>query len=1555
MQSPQSPTTPLRWTRLAAAIAGASALIVLLMQVFAPMRVARGETDATNTLQIDKSGPNTAFAGSLITYTIEVTNDTDSFLANGVVITDFWNTQIYSGDYAWGGDIIVASSTFTTQTLPVYAQFNLLPMNPGERGVITLHMVISPGGQPSYNPSNYVPIFKIEGNSVVVTAPNTSVPVNTDRVDTTIVGPVLRLTKTITPSGSAPKVRAGRLVTFTFRLDNLPDVNTTPATGIVITEKLPNGVMFYTASPPGLVTFFPATSTVYWNLVDPLPVSGTTWVTLTARVTPTVVGNSTINNGTTNCGAWSSELVRFALCDKNASFNTDDAFEKFTFTESPPPQSGTISKTFPDRVVTYTVYVYNPFPDPVSDMVVTDTLPTYNNIPTQTFQYSGLLSSGGGPPVEVSQTSRIIAWQLPEIQGWGVYTFAFRAYVPPQMRIDDNQPEKIYQNKLEGGANGVVIATNDGSHDDPMKVKVVPQITVIKTVTPSQQTFSYPATYTLSISNTGPTTIRDIYLTDTLPTNADCAFRWDEMLSGTPPYSTTTNRAAWGPFTVGPYSQLTVGTFQVVVFGRLNATCRNTIEGYSPDTYIVKRTDLAPVTVEVPFRYDKTVDRSSVILGGAINYTVKEWNVGSVDATMDYFADFLPLGFFFGDSPIFTDDLDSTGGTYVLPANDLLGQSAYQTTFPVVVSETYECDNLPKSYPQAAGTFGMEIIAPLDPDLTGFWVNPAPAASVMVHPQARVYKSANPPNGLPGDVITYTITLSNNTSSTINNITVSDTLPAGFTYVDIVPGTPLPVSTIPPYVIWQGQSIPANGTAALSFRATAAITVSDNYPNNVKAFSVPGSARLCIPRLNPALTVKVRRGIVEVNKTASPTSVGPFGTFLYNISLSNKGPYTVTVGRFTETLPGADSGQPWTFVSMQSGDPAPDISNPHAPVWTNLTIGLDKTINLRFNVRTQTQVGTYPNYIFTSPNAGYMTATLPASWVLTRPTSYNGAPVTVVPGAGLNKEVDKPSAIAGEDVVYTITLVNISGNAISNVRITDTLPTGFTFKQMVGGDVVAPASTNPLVFTLSSVPNGATRRMIFRVTIPLTQASGTYYNNVAARADQLSIAPTGPTAPVIVSGRPTLNLSKQVDPTAVIAGRDVTYTLTLINPDLDEAVDAARITDTLPSNVSFVSMISADPNPAVVGQQLVWAGITVPPNSTKTMIFRAHVASGASDGTYYNQLNGSTGTFVFDPTGPTAPVVVAQPIYDVQVSKSDGSVTGTIGGTVVYTIRYTNTSNVLGLTAREVVLTDTFSPDAYLVADAPDWNFVGPGVYTRLIGDLPAGAGGFVTIALAIDPGIPEEYLGITNTARIGALPPLDVPEAFEQNTANNTATDIDTIRGPDIAVVGLNVSPSNPREGQLFNVVVTFKNQGLDPTQGAPIPGFSDPGGWFGADLYVKPANAPPPTGPTDRYLGICPDTNNPCGSPRFDLYRIIKAAPGVGLAPGETVVVTYTYAVLAGGVKWLYVQADPFWGDGQPYSGSAAHGRILEADEQNNVYGPVSITVQSNKTYLPVVLKNR
>ena len=399
---------PFGWSRVlrsAGAVCGAILLLGLLWTLLlAPQQVVVGDAEgpeATTDLQIDKIGPDTALADSIITYTLLVTNNAAVPL-NGVIITDTWNSQLYSGTYEASGAVAVIEPVILVTQPVKYAQFNLAPLPANSSGRIQITMAITGGLQPRYTAQPTV-----LGNSVVITTSTPGVTANTDSVNTLIVGPILQITKTVTPTSARP----GQVLTYTFRLDNRARSDAIDGTNVVISERLPSNVLFEAAYPPGIATYYPTTNTVLWRLAQSLPVSTSAYLTFTARITPTTpYGNLT--NSRANCAVFADSLPLGIICSTDVTVQVNDVFEKAGHTISPPAQTGTISRTFPNRIMTYTVSVYNPFTQTVSGMFVTDTLPTYNNVPTQTFYYSGLLSAGPqGPPTVVSQTSWIVAWQ----------------------------------------------------------------------------------------------------------------------------------------------------------------------------------------------------------------------------------------------------------------------------------------------------------------------------------------------------------------------------------------------------------------------------------------------------------------------------------------------------------------------------------------------------------------------------------------------------------------------------------------------------------------------------------------------------------------------------------------------------------------------------------------------------------------------------------------------------------------------------------------------------------------------------------------------------------------------------------------------------------------------------------------------------------------------------------------------------------------------------------------------------------------------------------------
>jgi uncharacterized repeat protein (TIGR01451 family)/fimbrial isopeptide formation D2 family protein len=117
------------------------------------------------------------------------------------------------------------------------------------------------------------------------------------------------------------------------------------------------------------------------------------------------------------------------------------------------------------------------------------------------------------------------------------------------------------------------------------------------------------------------------------------------------------------------------------------------------------------------------------------------------------------------------------------------------------------------------------------------------------------------------------------------------------------------------------------------------------------------------------------------------------------------------------------------------------------------------------------------------------------------------AQTTVSTPVTVTKTTSTPSVAAGGAATYTIKVTNSSGGTISNVAITDTLPTGFTYDATIGlptlqNSATRTGITNPTIG--SSTPNWGTFTLpptasvaiTFVANIPSNQALNTYQNPV---------------------------------------------------------------------------------------------------------------------------------------------------------------------------------------------------------------------------------------------------------------------------------------------------------------------------------------------------------------------------------------------------------------------------------------------------------------------------
>jgi uncharacterized repeat protein (TIGR01451 family) len=1355
---------------LTAGLIGLAGLIMLMVALQPGQTTAHGQAGG---LQLDMLGPDTTLAGQTITYTLLVTNSSGQTLQN-VVITDVWTNQIYNGNYAASG-LSVLTATFVPSGSQPYVRWNLGALSSAVGGSIVMTTYVDLSLQPSTT-KNIVGTPIILGNVAIITTTTSGVSGQNDSVNPLVVGPAMYLEKTFAPAS----VRPGRLVTFSLFLTNRPTsqrVDSIAATNVVITEVIPLKTLFWSAGGPATIDYSDTARLVTWHLSDPLPPGQSVTVTLTLRISPTLKNANDVNTIVNTRGSFSfrsTEVTILRLGEQDVRLVGNDVVEKSVQVGPPPPiqpSPPNPPKTFPNRIITYTIAVYNPLTGTLSGFLITDTLPQYPYPGGPYFIYSDTLAVAPyTAPTLVLTSGRVAVWTLPDIQAWGVYSFALRVRVPPS--ADTNgRIGRDYDNKVEGKLPVSSTVVYDNQTPPEARVTVVPQIITYKTVAPNQVFSGYPVTYTLWLTNVGNTLITNIGLTDTLP----AGFVFAEMVQGPAPVITTP-MITWAPISLTPYTDYKI-QFRAIAYGfpsiRWTDYC-NIVSGYSPDTFIpthngaVVANTPGCVWILNPFTLNKFATPSPIVLGDSFQYRIVIGNVSNDDYDIEQIRDYLPDNIEYNSGALYVTNYPTPVS---LPAGGTIEEQ-----FTVVARTVPRniCNQLPTNIYQTTGKVQFDVLN------GSTWSNYAYIGPVYVYPHVALAKYSQLPGAAPGELITYTVLLTNYTSLARTNMVVSDVLPFGFQYARMLPGSTItPAQVLPganPQIIWTGLTVPPDGATSFTFVVTASLGTGDNKENAVMAYSAI-DPDVCVPALGTSLggkagpRVNVRNKWVTYAKTASPTSVGPLGLVDYGVNITNKGPYLVSDVLITDVLPTSVIGPPpFRFYSSSPLPAGVTQVSTDPPAWRITSLRPDTGVVIHFKARaTVYPAANYLNTVIGLPGSG---------WIITPATALNSnfAPVTIVPGAALDKIVEPGVAITGSTVIYTITLYNQSGSILAGLRITDVLPSGFAYDGMITTQYL-PDTVSPVLMWNSKLPavNNNTRLVLaFRARISATLASGTYYNRVSASAPNIIIPNTDDTAPVQVQGAPNVATSKIVEPSITYRGGSVVYTITLVNESANPLT--VRVTDTLPALFTFGAALPGTPSPDSTSP-LVWNSVALAANETRPLAFQVDVSPSALTGTFSNTVNVSGQGLNFAGSGPTAPVTVkSEPTYDLLVTKDGTPHLVQVGDLITYTINYQNNSSD-GVTLANVALTDSLPLNATAVRG--DFTEVSPGVLIANIGSLSPGATGSATLVVSVDSQPGDNTL--LNMVFIGGDAPANAIETDSTNNADFEATFVGS--PPDISI----------------------------------------------------------------------------------------------------------------------------------------------------------------------------
>ena len=206
--------------------------------------------------------------------------------------------------------------------------------------------------------------------------------------------------------------------------------------------------------------------------------------------------------------------------------------------------------------------------------------------------------------------------------------------------------------------------------------------------------------------------------------------------------------------------------------------------------------------------------------------------------------------------------------------------------------------------------------------------------------------------------------------------------------------------------------------------------------------------------------------------------------------------------------------------------------------------------------------------------------------------------------------------IAGQNMTYTITVTNNGNSSIIPTdifKVTDALPAGFTATSFTPSTGSYNSATGN--WTGVTLASGQSITLTIVGTVSPT-ATGSLTNNVAVTVPSNIIDPVSAnnnaTLTTTVNRITDLSITKTDSPDPVVAGKTLTYTITVKNngPSTILSSDTFKVLDSLPSGFTTTSFTpSAGSYNNVTGN---WTGVTLASGSSVTLTIVGTVSSTAT-------------------------------------------------------------------------------------------------------------------------------------------------------------------------------------------------------------------------------------------------------------------------------------------------------------------------------------------------------
>lgn len=903
---------------------------------------------------------------------------------------------------------------------------------------------------------------------------------------------------------------------------------------------------------------------------------------------------------------------------------------------------------------------------------------------------------------------------------------------------------------------------NNATLDDDNEVIVVTAVDLItvKTVNNATPQEGDIVTYTLVVTNNGPSDATNVTVVDRLPPGLTYV---SDDRSGF--YDATTGVWFIGDLANGASTNLNINA--TVDSGTAGTSIENiALAAIADQTDATNAGDQLKAVIYIDNETDivlsKVVDNANPNGGDKINYTIVVENKGPIAATNVVITDILPAGLTL---------LSSTPSSGVYNnqnwnINALSVGEQETLNLEVLVSDSADGMVLTNTISNTQDQFdNNNTTDDLDETI------------VVTSADLVTQKSVDNSTPSVGEEINYTITVRNIGPDAATNVSLIDHLPIGVTYVSDDSAGTYDSNT----GVWSIASISNGAIETLNIKATVnAGTGGTTITNTTTVAEGDQTNSSTIGDRLEAVIYVDNQSDIAVTKVVNNSNPNEGEIVIFTIEVQNNGPIEVTGLKLTDITP--------IGLTLISGVPNEGVWN--SPVWNigTLANGASATMLLTARVNTGTAGTVITNHVRNTQDQ-----------LDTNLTPDDLEESVIIASANLItvKSVDDTTPSEGQTITYTIKVDNYGPNEATNISLIDILPNGVTYaSDDAGGDYNSGSG----IWNVGTLANGSNSELNIQATVDDGTAGSTILNTTtAASGDQTDLLTNGDVleAAIFVDNETDIALTKTVNNNTPNEGETIRYTITISNNGSITATNVA-VTDILPVGLTYVAGIPA----TGIWNSPIWTINSLAAGETEVLIIDAKVDQGTAGQNLTNTISNTQDQLDTNFTSDDLEETIVVGASDLVTVKTVDNTAPDEGDTIVYTLTVTNN----GLSdATGVSLVDHLPFGVTYVSDD------GAGSYSDAtsvwsIGDIPFGASVSLNIVATVNSGTAGTTIENTTTAASG--------DQADPTTFGDVLSAIIFIENKTDIVISKVASNLNPNEGaEVFYTIRVWNNGTIQAT----------------------------------------------------------------------------------------------------------------------------------------------